>query len=140
MKKVLIFSILLLLGLAGSQVLPGFLSPAQLPTYQASVKLLTMFCLGFIMIHVGYEFEIDKTRVGQYGKDYLIAATAAGFPWIFCALYFVLVMNPSSLWGDWTIWKESLLSSRFAAPTSAGILFSMLAAAGLSSGWTTAMT
>ncbi|MFO1462961.1 MAG: sodium:proton antiporter [bacterium] len=135
MKKVLIFSILLLLGLAGSQVLPGFLTPAQLPTYQAGVKLLTMFCLGFIMIHVGYEFEIDKARVGQYGKDYLIAATAAGFPWIFCALYFVLVMNPSSLWGDWTTWKESLLSSRFAAPTSAGILFSMLAAAGLSATW-----
>jgi len=32
-------------------------------------------------------------------------------------------------------WKESLLLSRFAAPTSAGILFTMLAAIGLKSSW-----
>ena len=32
-------------------------------------------------------------------------------------------------------WKENLLLSRFAAPTSAGILFTMLAAAGLKSSW-----
>ena len=32
-------------------------------------------------------------------------------------------------------WTEALLAGRFAAPTSAGILFSMLAAAGLSGTW-----
>lgn len=135
MKKVLLFSLLLLAGLAGSQILPGIIPEARLELYREAVKLLTMFCLGFIMIHVGYEFEIDKSRVGQYGKDYLIAATAAAFPWIFCALYFVFAMSPSGAWGDWNVWKSSLLASRFAAPTSAGILFSMLAAAGLAATW-----
>ena len=32
-------------------------------------------------------------------------------------------------------WKETMLAGRFAAPTSAGILISMLAAAGLGSTW-----
>ena len=32
-------------------------------------------------------------------------------------------------------WKETLLAGRFSAPTSAGVLFSMLAAAGLSTTW-----
>ena len=40
----------------------------------------------YIMVHVGYEFDIDKNNVRQYGKDYLIAMTAAGFPWVFVAL------------------------------------------------------
>jgi len=32
-------------------------------------------------------------------------------------------------------WKDALLVARFASPTSAGVLFSMLAAAGLSATW-----
>jgi hypothetical protein len=87
------------------------------------------------MIHVGYEFEIDKKNPSKYAFDYLIAATAAAFPWIFCAFYFVFVMIPSDHWGDGAIWRETLLAARFAAPTSAGVLFSMLAAAGLSATW-----
>ena len=38
-------------------------------------------------------------------------------------------------WNSWEAWKENLLLSRFAAPTSAGILFTMLAAIGLKSSW-----
>jgi len=87
------------------------------------------------MIHVGYEFEIDKTRMRSYGRDYVVAMTAAAFPWIFVALYFLFVMLPPVEWGNWRAWKEVLLVSRFAAPTSAGVLFSMLAAAGLSATW-----
>jgi hypothetical protein len=34
-----------------------------------------------------------------------------------------------------TAWQETLLAGRFAAPTSAGVLFSMLAAAGLGTTW-----
>jgi hypothetical protein len=36
---------------------------------------------------------------------------------------------------SWDAWKENLLLSRFAAPTSAGILFTMLASAGLKNSW-----
>jgi len=64
-----------------------------------------------------------------------VAATAAAFPWVFCAVYFVLAMAPSELWASPDMWKEALLQARFAAPTSAGVLFSMLAAAGLAATW-----
>jgi Kef-type K+ transport system membrane component KefB len=133
MRKVALFSVLLIGGLIASQTLPGIADNSS-PALQEGVRLLTVFCLGFIMIHVGYEFEIDRTNLRQYVVDYGVAATAAAFPWIFCALYFVFVMGsgpPDTL----QTWKESLLVSRFAAPTSAGILFSMLAAAGLSATW-----
>jgi Kef-type K+ transport system membrane component KefB len=61
--------------------------------------------------------------------------TAAAFPWVFVTLYFVFVMLPPSLWNSGNVWTELLLAGRFAAPTSAGVLFSMLAAAGLSATW-----
>ncbi len=55
--------------------------------------------------------------------------TAAGFMWIFVAFWFMLaVPNPLA-------WDEALLAVRFAAPTSAGILFSMLEGAGLKKTW-----
>jgi len=133
MNKVLIFSVLLIVGLVGSQFLPA-LGTAQ-PVVGEIVRFLTMVLLGFIMIHVGYEFEIDRSRLGTYGYDYLIAATAAAFPWIFVALYFVFVLNPVGDWQSFDSWKDSLLAARFAAPTSAGVLFSMLAAAGLAATW-----
>ena len=127
MRKVLVYSMLLIAGLVVSQFLDG--------TGDYPIKLLTMFTLAFIMIHVGYEFDIDKRRPGQYAWDYVVAATAATFPWIACALYFVFVMAPPELWSHPDLWKETLLESRFASPTSAGVLFSMLAAAGLAATW-----
>lgn len=134
MKKVLVYSVLLLIGLIASQFLPDWTGDR----YRAVVQWimpLTMVCLAYIMIGVGREFEIDKNNLRQYGWDYVVGATAAAFPWIFCCLYFVFVLIPSDYWGNWPIWKESLLASRFAAPTSAGVLFSMLAAAGLAATW-----
>jgi len=133
MRKVLLFSILLVVGLLGSQYL-GIFGGAE-HGLRELLRVLTMLCLAFIMIHVGYEFEIDRSRMKSYAVDYGVAFTSAAFPWIFCALYFVLVLNPPALWGSFDAWKESLLAARFAAPTSAGILFSMLAAAGLSATW-----
>jgi Kef-type K+ transport system membrane component KefB len=127
MQKVLLYSILLVAGLVVSQFLNG------VGAY--SIKLLTMLMLSFIMIHVGYEFEIDKRRPRQYVWDYVVAATAAAFPWLFCALYFVFVMAPPGLWSHPDLWKETFLEGRFASPTSAGVLFSMLAAAGLAATW-----
>lgn len=120
MKKIILYSGLLILGLLASQFLDGY--------GETWIKLGTMFCLAFIMIHVGYEFEIDKSKPGQYVWDYIVAGTAAAFPWLFCAAYFVWVIGMDS-------WADSLLLARFASPTSAGVLFSMLAAAGLSITW-----
>lgn len=129
MRKVILYSLLLVGGLLLSQFLP------QAGSIQWSVRVLTMAALSFIMIHAGYEFELDKTRPRQYVWDYIVAGTAAAFPWIFCTLYFVYVMAPPELWEHADLWRETLLLSRFASPTSAGVLFSMLAAAGLASTW-----
>ena len=68
MKKVLVFSLLLILGLVGSQYL--YLLGTGESAAREVVRLLTMCLLGFIMIHVGYEFEIDKSRLRTYGIDY----------------------------------------------------------------------
>jgi hypothetical protein len=134
MKKVAIFSVLLLLGLAGSQWLPGAVGPSYAALGDA-LRVLTMLGLSYIMIHVGYEFDIDKSRLGSYGWDYAIAFTAASFPWIFVTTYFIFVLLPSDSWRLAAAWQETMLAGRFAAPTSAGVLFSMLAAAGLGGTW-----
>lgn len=134
MKKIALFSTLLFLGLIGSQILPSFLGEIH-PTFSNVVGFFTMVGLSFIMIHVGYEFEIDKKRVKIYGWDYIVAMTAATFPWIFATAYFIFVLLPSEYWSSFTAWKEVILAGRFAAPTATGILFSMLAAAGLSATW-----
>mmetsp|Transcript_77536 Transcript_77536/g.195789 ORF Transcript_77536/g.195789 Transcript_77536/m.195789 type:complete len:572 (+) Transcript_77536:144-1859(+) len=127
--KILVFTVNLLIGLSISQAVPEWLGPDEYHTWQQVVKLATMFCLSFIMINVGYEFDIDKAKLREYGGDYGIAMTAAGFPWIFVAMYFVYVLP------DPLPWKEALVAARFAAPTSAGILFSMLEAAGMKETW-----
>ncbi len=134
MRKVLLYSILLFVGLALSQALPTLLGGAP-EGFSFLVRVLTMTGLAFIMIHVGFEFHLDKKRLGSYGWDYVVAFTAASFPWILVTGYFVLVMLPQGSWGNADAWKETLLAGRFAAPTSAGVLFSMLAAAGLGATW-----
>lgn len=134
MRKVLLFSVLLVVGMIGSQLTPALLGNA----YEGAahgIRLLTMIALAFIMIQVGYEFDIDKSRLREYGWDYIVAMTAAAFPWLLVCGYFLLVLLPGEAWRSWAGWKESLLASRFAAPTSAGVLFSMLAAAGLGGTW-----
>jgi len=66
--------------------------------------------------------------------DYGVAARAAAFPWILSAVCLVFLLHPAP-WNDPAARKESLLAGRFTAPTSAGILLPMLAAAGLSATW-----
>ena len=61
-------------------------------------------------------------------------ATAA-LPWFMIAIYYVFILLPPDYWNSWEAWKENLLLSRFAAPTSEGILFTMLDAIGLKSSW-----
>ena len=134
MRKVLAYSVLLLIGLGASQILPSALGDNYRTTADA-IRILTMAGLAFIMIHVGFEFHIDKSNLRQYGWDYFVAFTAASFPWVFVTAYFMFVLLPPEFWGNFDAWTEVLLAGRFAAPTSAGVLFSMLAAAGLGSTW-----
>lgn len=134
MKKVLSFSVMLLLGLLLSQLLPGALG-ASYESFREVIEILLGVCLAFIMINVGREFEVDKSDIKSYAKDYLVAMLAAAMPWLLIAMYYIFVLMPSEWHTNGAVWKESLLLSRFAAPTSAGILFTMLAAIGLQKSW-----
>ncbi len=134
MRKVLSFSLFLMLGLVASQLLPGALGDAY-STFKVTSDVLLYVCLAFIMINVGREFEIDKTRWRSYTTDYFIAMATAALPWLLICVYYIFVLLPSDLWTSSEAWKENLLLSRFAAPTSAGILFTMLAALNLKKSW-----
>jgi hypothetical protein len=134
MRRVTVFSLLLIMGMIGAQLLPLWAGDTS-AMLGHGLRVATMVTLAFIMIHVGYEFELNKTNLRQYGWDYVVAMTAATFPWLFVALYFLAVLLPTGAWHSWPAWTEALLVARFAAPTSAGILFAMLAAAGLGATW-----
>ncbi len=134
MKKVVAFSLMLMVGLVLSQLLPIYMGESY-GELKHIVEIALGVCLAYIMINVGREFEIDKSNAKIYVKDYLVAMLAAALPWIFIALYYIFAILPSDMWGEGAAWKESLLLSRFAAPTSAGILFSMLAAMNLQRSW-----
>lgn len=135
MFKILLFSFFLFLGLVGSQTAPNVCSAETYSYFKSVADTLLYVCLAFIMINVGREFELDKTRWRSYVKDYFIAMATAALPWLLVALYYILVLLPFEYSGSFDAWKESLLLSRFAAPTSAGILFTMLAAIGLGTSW-----
>lgn len=136
MKKVASFSLMLMIGLVLSQVLsPEQLGAEHYAHFHEGITIMLGVCLAFIMINVGREFEIDKTNIKGYAKDYMVAMFAAAMPWLLIALYYIFVLLPSNMWGDGDVWKESLLLSRYAAPTSAGILFAMLAVLNLQRSW-----
>jgi Kef-type K+ transport system membrane component KefB len=120
MKRVGIYSVLLIAGMGFSQL--GFAE-----AWPEMIAALTMILLGYIMIEVGMEFDIDKSHLRQYGADAVIAMGAAAIPWLFAAGYFWWIFHLGI--------NESLLVGRFASPTSAGILFTMLAAGGLAATW-----
>ena len=76
MKKIFSFSLLLILGLVASQILPGMLGESY-PAFRAGATTFLYVCLSFIMINVGREFEIDKKRWRSYAEDYFIAMAKA---------------------------------------------------------------
>jgi len=129
MKKVFLFSVFLVFGLFCSQIFPGILGE-DYGIFEKVFKNLMFVCLAFIMINVGREFELDKSRWKSYAEDYFIAMATAALPWILVAFYYICILPSNDL-----SWDKNLLVSRFAAPTSAGILFTMLAAAGLKKEW-----
>lgn len=136
MKKVYIFSFLLVTGLILSQLVPHLLGD-NFTSLKTFLDALLYISLAFIMINVGREFEINKKEWRSYTKDYMVAMGAAAFPWILVAFYYLFFIAPPEMqiWSNGDAWKETFLLSRFAAPTSAGILFTMLIAAGLKHTW-----
>lgn len=136
MRKVFIFSFLLVAGLVLSQFVPHLLGTG-FHVYKTILDALLYISLAFIMINVGREFEINKKQWRTYSVDYAVAMGAAAFPWLLVAFYYLFVVAPPEMqiWNNDDAWKETFLLSRFAAPTSAGILFTMLAAAGLKFTW-----
>jgi hypothetical protein len=134
MKKIVLFSVFLLIGLAGSQILPHVVGPEIHAHLKSFFDIMLYICLAYIMINVGREFELDKKQWRSYTEDYFIAMATAAVPWLLICGYYIFLM-PAEYRTNWDTWKETLLLSRFAAPTSAGILFTMLAAAGLKKSW-----
>lgn len=134
MRKIALFSLFLIIGLIGSQIIPSTLNPDAFGKLKAFIDALLYICLAFIMINVGREFELDKSKWKSYTEDYFIAMATAAVPWLLICGYFILLL-PAEYRTTWDAWKETLLLSRFAAPTSAGILFTMLAAAGMKKSW-----
>ena len=120
MKKIFLFSVFLLIGLAGSQFLPVLLGTVTFAHLKPFFDGMLYVCLAFIMINVGREFELDKKQWKSYTEDYFIAMATAAVPWLLICAYFIFLM-PAEYRADWDTWKETLLLSRFAAPTSAGI-------------------
>lgn len=121
MRLIYLFSACLILGMAASQLF-------DLSGWRHTLTFFTDIMLSYIMMEVGLEFILDKANWRYYIKDYFIAALAAALPWLFCIIYFLIFFKENT-------WQEILLIARFAAPTSSGILFSMLAAAGLAMTW-----
>ena len=69
MRKVLSFSAFLIIGLLLSQYLP-LLAGEGYATVKIVSNILLYICLSFIMINVGREFEVDKTRWRSYAGSY----------------------------------------------------------------------
>ncbi len=134
MKKIVLFSVFLIVGLIFSQIIPAELGKDVYGNVKYGIDTLLFICLAYIMINVGREFELDKSLWRSYTTDYFIAMATAAAPWLMIALYYMWLL-PDGAFSDWDAWKETLLLSRFAAPTSAGILFTMLAGAGLAGKW-----
>lgn len=121
MRLIYLFCAVLIVGLVISQLI-------DLSHFRPFLTFFADVALAYIMMEVGLEFVLDKENWSHYIKDYFVAAIAAALPWLLCFAYFMWFVKSNT-------WQELLLIARFAAPTSSGILFSMLAAAGLAMTW-----
>ena len=100
MRKVLSFSAFLMAGLFVSQYLPVW-AGGNYNAVKAVSNVLLYVCLSFIMINVGREFEVDKSRWQTYAKDYGVAMATAAMPWFLIAIYYVFVLLPPEYWNSW---------------------------------------
>ena len=88
MKKIALFSIFLILGLILSQTLPSLMGDAAFAHTKHLLDSMLYVCLAFIMINVGREFDLDKSRWRSYTADYFIAMATAAAPWLLICFYY----------------------------------------------------
>ena len=62
MRKIVLFSLFLLLGLTGSQTLPALLGAEHYSHLKPFFDGMLYVCLAYIMINVGREFELEKKQ------------------------------------------------------------------------------
>ncbi len=117
---VITFCLLLISGIIAGQVF-------DLSWARDALGLMTSVCLAYIMIEVGLEFSVDKRKISSYKWDAVVAFSAAALPAILWFIYFFVFIQKS--------WQPALISGLSSSPTSAGVLFSMMMAAGLSATW-----
>lgn len=117
---VIIFCLLLILGIIAGQAF-------DFSGTREFLGLITSVCLAYIMIEVGLEFSVDKRKISSYKWDAVVAFSAAALPAILWFIYFFVFIQNA--------WKPALISGLSSSPTSAGVLFSMMMAAGLSTTW-----
>lgn len=117
---VLIFCLLLIAGIVGGQLF-------DFSKIHGVLEFITSVCLAYIMVEVGLEFSVNKRKIRSYEWDAFVAFMAAFLPALLWFGYFLVFVQSS--------WKPALLSGLSSAPTSAGVLFSMMLAAGLGATW-----
>ncbi len=117
---VIVFCGLLILGIITSQMF-------NLALVKDILNMVTSICLAYIMIEVGFEFSTSKRKISSYRWDFMVALIAAILPAILWFIYFKVLIHGA--------WQPAVLSGLSSAPTSAGVLFAMMMAAGLSSTW-----
>lgn len=117
---IVIFSILLIAGILAGQIF-------DLSGSRGFSEFITSVCLAYIMIEVGLEFSVDKGHGRSYAWDAVVAFSAAFLPALLWFMYFIFILHAP--------WRSSVLAGASSAPTSAGILFSMMMAAGLQLTW-----
>lgn len=116
----ILFCLLLIAGILAGQIF-------NFNEIRETLVLITSVCLAYIMIEVGLEFSVDKRKIKSYEWDLIVAFIAAALPAVLWFIYFMTFIHSS--------WQPALLSGLSSAPTSAGVLFSMMMAAGLSATW-----
>jgi len=104
------------------------------------LRLPAGIALSYIIVHVGLDFEIVRWRLPTYALDYFVATTAAVIPLFMIFGYLKYVVGSHSLPPMWFVEQplgvsQGLLLSVFSAPTSAGMLISMMEAADLKATW-----
>lgn len=116
----ILFCLLLIGGILAGQVF-------NFTEIREALVLVTSICLSYIMIEVGLEFSVDKRKIRSYEWDLVVAFIAAALPAFLWFAYFMTFIQNS--------WQPALISGLSSSPTSAGVLFSMMMAAGLSATW-----
>ena len=92
MKKIVLFSIFLISGLICSQTLPNILGDTTFNQAKPVFDSMLYVCLAFIMINVGREFELDKSKWRSYTADYFIAMATAAAPWLLICFYYMVLL------------------------------------------------